>query len=93
MVIPSGLKPDEVISAFEKVSTMQYTVLIHPAEEGGFWAEMPALPDCFTQGNTIEETLKNAGEAIESHLVGLREEGQEVPDEDGLVIARVDIAA
>lgn len=72
---------------------MQYTVLIHPAEEGGFWAEMPALPGCFTQGNTIEETLKNAGEAIESHLVGLREEGQEVPDEDGLVIARVDIAA
>lgn len=72
---------------------MQYTVLIHPAEEGGYWAEIPALPGCFTQGETIEDTLKNIEEAMELHVEGLKEEGQEVPREDGLVIARVDIAA
>ena len=72
---------------------MQYTVLIHRAEEGGYWAEIPALPGCFTQGETIEDTLKNAEEAIELHVEGLKEEGQEVPAEDGLVIARVDVAA
>jgi len=70
-----------------------YTVLIHPAEEGGYWAEIPALPGCLTQGETIEGTLKNAEEAIECHLEGLRQEGQEIPEEDGLVIAGVDIAA
>lgn len=72
---------------------MQYTVLIHRAEEGGYWAEIPALPGCFTQGETIEDTLKNAEEATELHVEGLKEEGQEVPAEDGLVIARVDVAA
>ena len=72
---------------------MEYTVLIHPAEEGGYWAEVPALPGCFTQGETIDETLENARDAIECHLVCLREEGKEVTGDEGLVIGRVKIAA
>jgi len=70
-----------------------YTVLIRSAEEGGYWAEVPALPGCFTQGETIDETLKNAAEAIECHLAGLREEGAEIPRDEGLLIGRVEIAA
>jgi predicted RNase H-like HicB family nuclease len=38
--------------------------LIHEAEEGGFWAEVPSLPGCFTEGETLEETLANLREAI-----------------------------
>jgi predicted RNase H-like HicB family nuclease len=42
--------------------------LIHEAEEGGFWAEVPSLPGCFTEGETVEETLGNLREAIACYL-------------------------
>jgi predicted RNase H-like HicB family nuclease len=44
-------------------------VLIHKAEEGGFWAEVPALPGCVSQGETIEEVRANVREAIEGWLL------------------------
>jgi len=72
---------------------MEFTVLIHPAEEGGYWTEVPALPGCFSQGETIEEVLANTKEAIEIHVAVLREEGQEVTGEAGLLIGRVSAAA
>jgi predicted RNase H-like HicB family nuclease len=43
-------------------------VVIHPAEEGGFWAEVPALPGCHSEGETIEEVLANIRAAIEGCL-------------------------
>jgi predicted RNase H-like HicB family nuclease len=39
--------------------------IVHQAEEGGFWAEVPALPGCLTQGETPEEIQQNLLEAIE----------------------------
>lgn len=39
--------------------------IIHEAEEGGYWAEVPAIPGCATQGETFEELLKNLYEAVE----------------------------
>ena len=72
---------------------MDYTVLIHPAEEGGYWTEVPSLPGCFSQGETIEEALANTKEAIECHVEALREDGQEIMADDGLLIGRVNIAA
>jgi len=68
---------------------MDYVVIIHSAEEGGYWAEFPAFPGCFTQGETIEEVLVRAPEALESHLEVLREDGQEIPAEQQLVITTV----
>jgi predicted RNase H-like HicB family nuclease len=47
---------------------MKIKVIIHEAEEGGFWAEVPAIPGCATQGETFEELLKNLYEAIEGCL-------------------------
>ena len=47
---------------------MKLKVIIHEAEEGGFWAEVPAIPGCATQGNTLEELLANLHEAIEACL-------------------------
>ena len=41
---------------------------MHPAEEGGFWAEVPGIPGCATQGETIEELLQNIHEAVEGCL-------------------------
>ena len=45
---------------------MKIKVVVHPAEEGGYWAEVPAIPGCLTQGDTWEELLSNIYEAIEA---------------------------
>lgn len=45
---------------------MKLKVIVHEAEEGGFWAEVPALPGCATQGDTLQELAKNLCEAIEA---------------------------
>jgi len=47
---------------------MKIKVVVHDAEEGGFWAEVPAIPGCATQGETMEELLRNLHEAIEACL-------------------------
>ncbi len=47
---------------------MKVKVVIHEAEEGGYWAEVPAIPGCATQGETFEDLLKNLHEAIEGCL-------------------------
>ena len=44
---------------------MKVKVIIHQAEEGGYWAEVPSMPGCATQGETQEELLANLHEAIE----------------------------
>lgn len=47
---------------------MKLEVVVHDAEEGGYWAEVPAIPGCATQGETLEELLANLREAIEGCL-------------------------
>lgn len=47
---------------------MKIKVLVHPAEEGGYWAEVPALPGCVSEGDTWDETLSNIREAAEGWL-------------------------
>jgi predicted RNase H-like HicB family nuclease len=44
---------------------MNIKVVVHEAEEGGYWAEAPALPGCASQGETMDELLANMREAIE----------------------------
>ncbi len=47
---------------------MKMKVVVHEAEEGGFWAEVPAIPGCATEGETFEELLRNLYEAVEGCL-------------------------
>lgn len=47
---------------------MNIKIIVHEAEEGGFWAEAPALPGCASQGDSLEELLANMREAIEGCL-------------------------
>ncbi len=47
---------------------MKLKVIVHEAEEGGYWAEVPAIPGCATQGETFEELLANLYEAVEACL-------------------------
>ena len=48
---------------------MKIQVVIHEAEEGGYWAEVPAVPGCATEGDTMEELLRNLHEAVEGCLL------------------------
>jgi predicted RNase H-like HicB family nuclease len=54
---------------------MKLKAIIHEAGEGGFWAEVPALPGCMTQGETMEELEANLHEAIEAWLQAAEPEG------------------
>jgi len=56
-----------------------YAVVIHEDPEGGFWGEVPALPGCYSQGETVEELKHNIREAITGVLAVLKEQGRE-PD-------------
>lgn len=47
---------------------MRLKVIVHDAEEGGYWAEVPAIPGCATQGDTFEDLLHNLYEAVEGCL-------------------------
>lgn len=53
-----------------------FTVVIHEEPAGGFWGEVPALPGCYSQGETVDELLANMREAIAGVLEVLREEGR-----------------
>ena len=47
---------------------MKLKVVVHEAEEGGYWAEVPAIPGCATQGDSFDELLSNIYEAVEGCL-------------------------
>ena len=47
---------------------MKIKAIIHPAQEGGYWAEVPALPGCITEGDSIDELINNLQDAIQGWL-------------------------
>ena len=59
-----------------------YNVIIEPCEEGGYWAHVPTLPGCFTQGETLEEVVTMAREAIQGFVQELSDHGQLLPVEE-----------
>lgn len=60
-----------------------YTIILIPGEpdEGGYWVKIPTLPGCVTEGDTLEEALCNAKEAVEGYLLSLADRGIPIPDE------------
>jgi predicted RNase H-like HicB family nuclease len=56
-------------------------VMIHLAEEGGYWASVPSLPGCYSQGETWEERVANVREAIELYVEDMLEQGEAVPED------------
>jgi len=61
-------------------SVTNYKLVVHQEPAGGFWAEVPSLPGCYTQGETVSELLANAKEAIAGVLEVMRERG-ELPED------------
>jgi predicted RNase H-like HicB family nuclease len=66
---------------------MKLKVIVHKAEEGGYWAEVPAIPGCATQGESFEELLKNIYEAVEGCLAVDVDQYQLEPDDQIFDIA------
>ena len=63
---------------------MKFTVLIHDAEEGGFWAEVPALPGCVSQGDSLDELIANVKEAVEGYLA--EPDNLHIPDSNTRIV-------
>ncbi len=70
---------------------MKFMVVLEPAEEGGFNVSVPALDGCFTQGETEEEALENAKEAILCYLEGLEKVNQ-IKTKPGVTAKEVEVS-
>ena len=69
-------------------SVLRYVIVLKPTmfdDESGYTVTVPALPGCVTEGDTIEEAISNAREAISVYLESLRSHGLPVPSADELV--------
>ena len=70
-----------------------YTIILEPAEEGGFIVTVPALPEAGTQGDTREEALEHAREAIELVIEHRLSKGEALPPDIEPHLARITVAA
>ncbi len=70
-------------------------VVMHEAEEGGYWAEVLELPGCMSQGETEEETFRNVEQAFRGILHSYREDGEDIPLERSMTVKslRVPVSA
>jgi predicted RNase H-like HicB family nuclease len=64
-----------------KAYSMRQVILVPDPEEGGYTVEVPSLPGCISQGETIDEAVANIKEAIELYLEVLVEDGKPIPDD------------
>ncbi|MGC9444194.1 MAG: type II toxin-antitoxin system HicB family antitoxin [Candidatus Methanospirareceae archaeon] len=62
---------------------LSYRILLRKEPEGGYTVTVPSLPGCVTYGESVEEAVEMAKEAIEVYLESLREHGDEIPTEEG----------
>ena len=71
----------------------KYTVVIEPAEEGGYFASCPALEGCVSQGQTYEETVENIKEAISAYIESLKKDNEPIPEDVDVKVQSVQVAA
>ena len=60
----------------ENCGVERYATVVHEDPEGGYWAEVPALPGCYSQGETMDELMANVREAIAGVLEVMKEQGK-----------------
>lgn len=64
------------------METRTYRILLRKEPEGGYTVIVPSLPGCVTYGETIEESVAMAREAIALYIESLRAHGEEIPTEE-----------
>lgn len=70
-----------------------YHVVLEPDADGGYVAVVPAFPGCYSQGETADEALANAREAILLTIEDMRERGEAIPDPAGELVRRIAVGA
>lgn len=73
--------------------TRTFPVVLIPQSEGGYFIQCPTLPGCYSQGETVEESLANIREAIELAVEDLEAQGQAIPSTGPTIMTEVTIAA
>ena len=74
------------------MESLSYHVILEREEQGTYSAYVPALPGCFSQGDTVEEALQNSREAIECHIESLRKDGLPIPNPSDEIVREIRIA-
>jgi len=64
---------------------LNFRVLLKKEPEGGFTVLVPSLPGCITYGDTVDESIANAKEAIELYIESLKAHGEEIPTEENML--------
>lgn len=70
------------------MKTLQYRLILIPELEGGYTVKVPAIRGCITYGETIEEAIARAKDALEGCLEVLKEEGQPIPRDQSQTLVR-----
>jgi len=66
----------------DQMKVLSYRILLRQEPEGGYTVIVPSLPGCVTYGDTVEEAIEMAKEAIELYIESLKEHGEEIPTEE-----------
>lgn len=66
-----------------KIQIAKFTAIFEPAEEGGYTVVVPSLPGCVTEGDTLEEAVKMAKDAIQAYIESLKKHNESIPQEKG----------
>lgn len=72
--------------------SIEYTVIAHEAEEGGYWTEVPGLPGAGSQGESLDDAIANTKESIQLVIEVMRGQGQQIPVPNDVVV-KVTVAA
>ena len=72
----------ELNKSVDRVPNMKTEIVVHAAEEGGYWAEVTSSPGCVTQGDTMEELAVNLKEAVDGCLHVLADNVKSIVDQD-----------
>ncbi|HKS92029.1 MAG TPA: type II toxin-antitoxin system HicB family antitoxin [Tepidiformaceae bacterium] len=71
---------------------MEYALIVHEAQEGGFWAEVPALEGCFGQGETLAELYDDMRGAIRSHLEAQQAFGADTSQPEHILVTTLSLS-
>jgi predicted RNase H-like HicB family nuclease len=72
-----------------KLPPRNYNVVLEPGVDGGYVAIVPAFPGCYSQGETVEEALINARDAIALTIEDMQASGEQIPDASGELVGKV----
>lgn len=75
----------------QKKQIAKFTAVFEPAEEGGYVVTIPSLPGCVTEGDTLEEAVEMAKDAISAYVESLKKHKQPLPKESSSFVGVIDV--